>query len=195
MDKSIDALRREHRKKRREHSKDLLAHNAEKLAEKIIALDEYQSAVHVAAYIAILGEIDLEAVIRNGAVQGKTFYLPVLRDEAMFFAPWQPDESLIKKDFGLLEPDCSESQWLKPDRLDLVLTPLVVFDEDCNRIGQGGGYYDRTFEFTRETEKPQLVGVAHDDQREPALNPQPWDIPLDVIVTERTVYRRHILKN
>ena len=194
MHKSIDDLRSEHRKKRREHSSELLASNAEKLTENVVALDEYKSAVHVAAYIAILGEISVEAVIRAGSLVGKKFYLPVLRDEAMFFAPWQPEDALIKKDFGLLEPDCSESQWLKPDRLDLVLAPLVVFDKDCNRIGQGGGYYDRTFEFTRTTEKPKLVGVAHDDQREPALNPQPWDIPLDAIVTERTVYRRHIAK-
>ena len=189
MGKSIDTQRSEHRQKRRQHSEELLAANSEKLANNVMELEEYKSAVHVAAYIAILGEISVEPIISQGCVDGKTFYLPVLRDESMFFAPWQPGDVLLKKGFGLLEPDCSESNWIKPQQLDLVLTPLVVFDKKCNRIGQGGGFYDRTFEFTRHTQTPQLIGVAHDNQREPALDPQPWDIPLDAIVTEITVYR------
>ena len=189
MDKSIDTLRREHRQKRRQHSDQLLIENSTLLAKLVTELEEYKSATHISAYIAILGEISVEPIIRYGNVHGKKFYLPVLRDELMFFAPWQPGDTLLKKGFGLLEPDCSESDWIKPQQLDLVLTPLVVFDHNCNRIGQGGGYYDRTFEFTRHTKAPQLLGVAHDNQREASLDPQPWDIPLDAIVTELTVYR------
>ena len=108
----------------------------------------------------------------------------------MVFAPWQPDQPLVKKAFGLLEPDCDESEWISPMLLDVVLTPLVVFDHHCNRIGQGGGFYDRTFEFILSAGKPFLMGVAHESQREPELVPQSWDIPLHKIVTERSVYCR-----
>jgi len=192
MTTTIEELRSQHRRKRRQLEESVLADHADKLAKRFTALAEFKAAEHIAAYIAILGEISVEAVMHIGAAQGKTFYLPVLRGQAMFFSPWQIDTPLIEKKFGLLEPDSSESDWIKPAELDLVIAPLVVFDERGNRIGQGGGFYDRTFEFTRDTtsdkKKPYLIGVAHDSQKEPQLQPQPWDIPLDKIVTEQAVY-------
>jgi len=184
----IDRLRSKHRMSRKGLSQDVLRDHAAKLKGRVAALSEYQNARHIAAYIAILGEISVEPVIDAGNAEGKQFYLPILRGEHMAFAPWNAGASLHKKKFGLLEPDCSEADWIDPAELDLVLAPLVVFDDRCNRIGQGGGYYDRTFEFTRKNDKPILVGVAHDSQREPALTPQPWDIPLHKIVTEKNVY-------
>lgn len=184
----IDKLRSKHRKLRRELDQALLEDHARKLKASVLELPEYQHANHIAAYIAILGEISVEPIIQHGVEEGKVFYLPILRENTMGFAPWHPDKPLLKKKIGLLEPDCAESEWIDAPQLDLVLTPLVVFDASCNRIGQGGGYYDRTFEFTRETEKPLLIGVAHDSQREATLSPQKWDIPLDKIVTEKSIY-------
>ncbi len=188
MSTTIDQLRAQHRKQRRELSKSVLSDHAEILEHRVTALHEYQSAIHIAAYIAILGEISVEPIIRSGSEIGKKFYLPILRGKAMAFAPWQPETPLVKRKFGLLEPDCGESQWIAPAELDLVLAPLVVFDRHCNRIGQGGGFYDRTFEFTLKAGKPLLIGVAHESQREPELDPQPWDITLHKIVTERAIY-------
>ena len=186
----IDELRSKHRKQRRLIADDVLHDHAEKLRQRVTSLSMYQSAEHIAAYIAIFGEISVEPLIRDGSADGKVFYLPVLRGESMAFAPWQVDKPLLEKKYGLLEPDCPEADWLDPTELDLVLTPLVVFDDQCNRIGQGGGYYDRTFEFTRSADKPLLAGVAHESQREPVLSPQHWDIPLDLVVTEKSVYSR-----
>ncbi len=186
----IDSLRAKHRLQRRELADDTLQDHSEKLARNVIATDEYQSAVHIAAYIAILGEISVEPIIRAGNADGKVFYLPVLRNDAMFFAAWQIGVPLLEKKFGLLEPDCKESEYLDPRELDLVLAPLVVFDPQCNRIGQGGGFYDGTFEFTRAAGKPVLMGVAHDSQREQSLTPQHWDIPLHKVVTEKSIYPR-----
>jgi len=188
MNDSVQQLRDRHRKDRRKLSAATLSEHAEQLEKQLASVPEYQQASQVAAYIAILGEISLEPVIRAGSTMGKCFYLPILRDELMAFAPWQPDSPLLKKRYGLLEPDCSEADWIEPSALDLVLTPLVVFDAQGNRIGQGGGYYDRTFEFIRASGKPLLIGVAHDSQRESALEPQPWDIPLHKVVTERAIY-------
>ena len=185
---SIDELRNKHRLQRRELEDSVLQANASRLHDGLTGLAEYKAATHIAAYIAILGEISLDPIISSGASDGKIFYLPVVRGDSMAFAPWKSDIPLLKKKFGLLEPDCSESDWIDPAELDLVLTPLVVFDQVCNRIGQGGGYYDRTFEFTRHTKSPLLVGVAHDCQREDSLCPQPWDIPLHKIVTEKSQY-------
>jgi 5-formyltetrahydrofolate cyclo-ligase len=93
--------------------------------------------------------------------------------------------------FHLPEPDVDESEMLSPDELDLVLAPLVVFDANRNRIGMGGGFYDRSFAFRKPPEptRPLLIGVAHELQKVDQIVPQEWDVQLDMIVTDQAVYR------
>ncbi len=184
-----DQLRSDYRKRRALLDERVLQDNARDLHHRVADEQVYQSAQHVAAYIAIKGEIDVRPIIDSGASAGKQFYLPVLRGEQMFFAPWSPGQALQKRGFGLLEPEVPEQQWCEPAALDLVLTPLVVFDASCNRIGQGGGYYDKTFAFRQGTSRrPFLMGVAHDCQRYDHLSAQEWDVPLDAVITECTRY-------
>ena len=74
--------------------------------------------------------------------------------------------------------------------LDLVLVPLVAFDDRGNRLGMGGGYYDQTFAFLSQRQhyrRPTLLGVAYEFQRLVALPVQAWDIPLDGVATEKRV--------
>jgi 5-formyltetrahydrofolate cyclo-ligase len=69
--------------------------------------------------------------------------------------------------------------------------PLVAFDEQGNRLGMGGGFYDRTLAYLRQREqwrRPLLIGLAHECQKVPSLESQRWDIPLDAIFTEAAVY-------
>jgi 5-formyltetrahydrofolate cyclo-ligase len=91
----------------------------------------------------------------------------------------------------LPEPDVDDSEMLPPEALDLVLAPLVVFDSNRNRIGMGGGFYDRSFAFRKNPEHklPVLIGVAHELQKVDQIVPQEWDVRLDMIVTDRAVYR------
>ncbi len=72
-----------------------------------------------------------------------------------------------------------------------MLVPLTVFDSDCNRLGMGGGYYDSSFAFrqTAQATAPTLIGVAHEFQRVDKLQPESWDVRLDVVVTEQHIYR------
>lgn len=187
---AIAELRKKHRRLRSELSVEQLHNNAIALVDRVAQVDEFVAGDHVAAYIAIKGEIDILPLIAH--FSAKSYYLPVLREQNMYFAPWKPGSRLRKKKFGLLEPDCPEKNWLDPAELDVVLVPLVVFDQQCNRIGQGGGFYDRTFEFLHSrvgVGRPALVGVAHESQREASLLVQPWDVPLDRVVTESSVYR------
>lgn len=195
-----EQLRDKHRRERADLSVDIVQSNSRGLCRHVSLLTEFKSAVHVAAYVAIRGEIDVGPLMHIAT--GKQYYLPVLQDGAMHFAPWGPGKPLLKKGFGLLEPDTDPSLWIKPAQLDLVLAPLVVFDSQCNRIGQGGGYYDRTFAFkktvtnasasTSVTSSPVLLGVAHESQREARLEPEQWDVPLDAVATEHKVYRNDV---
>ena len=72
----------------------------------------------------------------------------------------------------------------------VVLAPLVVFDSNCNRIGMGGGFYDRSFEFRKnpESKLPRLIGVAHEFQKVDQILPEDWDVRLDRIVTDQAIY-------
>lgn len=186
-----DELRQKHRQQRAKLPTDTQAEHAAALSTRLLSLPSVQQANHVAAYIAIRGEISLTSVMAQLSESGKQIYLPVLRGQAMHFSPWKPSQPLLKKGFGLLEPDTPQSEWIPPKELDLVLAPLVVFDKECNRIGQGGGFYDRTFAFRHGTSAtPSLLGVAHEDQREPQLPVEHWDVPLDMIATNQTLYTR-----
>lgn len=187
---SVDQLRQRYRGLRASLDDRTQRENARLLQCNVASEPAYLAARQVAAYIAIKGEIDVRPIIDEGVVRGVQFYLPILRDEQMVFAPWSPGEPLQKRGFGLLEPDVDDSRWCNPAALDLVLTPLVAFDQDCNRIGQGGGFYDRAFAFKKigANRQPLLLGVAHDCQRHRQLHAQPWDVPLDRVITERGCY-------
>jgi 5-formyltetrahydrofolate cyclo-ligase len=77
--------------------------------------------------------------------------------------------------------------------LDLVIVPLLGFDNACHRIGMGGGYYDRSFAFARRLRHisaPFMLGFAHEAQRVDQLPQRPWDVPMDAVVTQRKLYCR-----
>ena len=91
---------------------------------------------------------------------------------------------------GIPEPACSPVNWLRPWQLDLMLLPLVAFDGNGNRLGMGGGFYDRSLAYRQSRTrslKPKLIGLAHELQHEQQLAANSWDIPLDIIATEERV--------
>jgi 5-formyltetrahydrofolate cyclo-ligase len=71
-----------------------------------------------------------------------------------------------------------------------VLVPLVGFDEHCNRLGMGKGFYDRTFGYKTRTgyNKPKLIGLAHECQKIPSVPTDSWDVRLDGVISDRGVY-------
>ncbi len=93
--------------------------------------------------------------------------------------------------FGIPEPIARGRRLTLPWNLDLLLMPLVGFDTDCHRLGMGGGFYDRTLAYLRlrrSWRRPRLLGLAHDCQRIERIEPRPWDIPLESVITECRVY-------
>jgi len=184
-----DQLRQRNRKLRAELDKSVLNKAAKALYEQIIALPEYQQAQKIAAYFAVNGEISLDPVIDHALAQGKKIYLPNLDQESLRFSPYFREQKMRINKFKLPEPDVGDDEMLQPNELDLVLAPLVVFDANRNRIGMGGGFYDRSFEFRKQSfGKPILIGVAHELQKVDELVPQDWDVRLDKVVTDRSVY-------
>ena len=188
---SHDELRQRNRKRRAELDDAALDAAAAALAARVVALPEFISARRVAAYAAINGEIGLEPVIERALADGKSVYLPNLDRESLRFSPFFHGQKMRINRFRLLEPDVGDEQMLQPEDLDLVLAPLVVFDAQCNRVGMGGGYYDRSFAFRKDPRRttPLLIGVAHELQKVEHIEPESWDVRLDMVVTDAAIYR------
>jgi len=153
-------------------------------------LDVYRHAKNVALYKAIMGEVDLDSIWKTAPYQGKACYFPKLEDDRLIFLPATPKTKFTENHYGILEPDVDKGMAISPEKLDIVLMPLVVFDPFCQRLGMGKGYYDRTFaEVTRKSKKDVfLVGVAYEFQKQPVLPTGSWDVPLDGVVTEKNIY-------
>jgi 5-formyltetrahydrofolate cyclo-ligase len=156
----------------------------------IKALPEYRRAQRVAFFLAFDGEPSLGPLADAARRHRKRLYVPVLRGMKMAFMELAPGAKLAPNFFGIMEPKLGAKVDVR--KLDLVLTPLVAFDEHGVRVGVGRGYYDRTFEFLRHRShwrRPKLLGVAYELQRVPRLVPSSWDVPLWGVVTESGIRR------
>jgi 5-formyltetrahydrofolate cyclo-ligase len=156
----------------------------------IRSLPVYRRARRVALFLAFDGEPSLTPLVEAARRHRKQLYVPVLRGMTMTFAELVPGTTLAANFFGIMEPKVGRR--IDARKLDLVLTPLVAFDDRGVRIGVGRGYYDRAFKFLLHRthwRRPKLLGVAYELQRVAALTPSSWDVPLWGVVTEREVRR------
>lgn len=158
---------------------------AENLVGNLLQLSDLMSAKHIAMYWPADGEIDPRGLMRSANLSACNFYLPVLQDEAakpMRFVLWREGEPLLENRFGIPEPVSAVE--CEAEKLDIVILPLTGFDAAKNRLGMGGGFYDRTFAFRKKSAKPLLIGVAHACQQLENVPVEAWDVPLDFVVTD-----------
>jgi 5-formyltetrahydrofolate cyclo-ligase len=190
MEFSADQLRQRNRKLRTLLSKDALEAAASQLFDRISVLPEFINANKIATYSSVNGEISLDPVIDLALEMGKQIYLPNLDLKSLRFSPYFHGQKMRINRFKLPEPDVTDDEMLTPEAMDLVLAPLVVFDPQRNRIGMGGGYYDRSFEFRKQEgrDAPILIGVAHELQKVDQLLAEDWDVRLDMVVTDGGIY-------
>lgn len=147
-------------------------------------------AKHVAVYLANDGEIDPSLVLGALLSRGVKCYLPVLhpfRQNCLLFCEYNWNTRMQVNRYGIAEPDLRYCRTIPVQMLGAVLLPLVAFDSQGNRMGMGGGYYDRTFAFKHRSKHvlPKLIGLAHRCQKVVSLPVESWDIPLDAIITDR----------
>jgi 5-formyltetrahydrofolate cyclo-ligase len=133
----------------------------------------------VALYMALDDEAPAQRMAAQLQSMGKTVALPRVLDRlgSMDFIAWQSGELLVPGLFRTSHPEPSGGV-VTPD---VILAPLVGFDRAMNRLGQGGGYYDRAF---ARYPRALRVGIAWSAQEMDTLPADPWDLPLDIIMTE-----------
>lgn len=148
----------------------------------ILTLVEQYQAQHIAFYQAFQGEISPQPAIDRLLKQGKKIYLPVLHPfsaHQLLFIAYQSPQDLSPNRFGILEPRLDVRKVLPLEQLDMLFVPLVACDKQGNRLGMGGGFYDRTL-----AQIPDVVsvGLAHRCQQVEQLPLESWDMPLQHLI-------------
>ncbi len=142
----------------------------------------------IAVYLAMPGEVDCQWIIREARLRKMRIFVPILFHRKLQFAPLEKHSIFTRNRFGVAEPAVPHRMLVSARNLDAVIVPLLGFDDNANRIGMGGGYYDRSFAFRRhrrDWRHPLLIGVAYSFQQVDNLPVASWDVPLDVVVTEQ----------
>ncbi|PUA44710.1 5-formyltetrahydrofolate cyclo-ligase [Pseudomonas protegens] len=187
-------LRRMLRKARRALTPAQQRQAARDLYRQLAQNPVFRRARHLSLYLPTDGEIDPRLLLRAAQRRGKATYLPVLSAwprTKMVFQRIRPGEKLRPNRFRILEPRINAARQRKVWALDLVLLPLVGFDEEGGRLGMGGGFYDRSLAYLARRQnwrKPTLLGLAHECQKVARLDQASWDVPLQGTVTDQGWY-------
>ncbi len=154
--------------------------------QQCIAMPQLMQQQHFALYLANDGELSTAPLIQALWQAGKRVYLPLLDPDhpgQLVFMPYHAGTKLLPNRFGIGEPALNPSQLAPLNQLQVIFTPLVAFDHHGNRLGMGGGFYDRTLAQLPKDHHCQLMGLAHDCQQVAHIPVQSWDQPLQAVIT------------
>lgn len=189
LDRSL--IRQDMRRQRSNLSQQQQKVAAQAASTRLFQLPWFRQCLRLGIYHPCRGELPTDAIAAKARHRGKEIYYPVLKaggQVGLRFA--NADQARWRNNrYGIPEP-CGRLV-ASPRFLDLVIVPLVAFDRRGNRLGMGGGYYDRCFAYLNQRKvwrKPRLVGWAYAFQQVEEIEAFPWDVRLDAIVTEKAVF-------
>jgi 5-formyltetrahydrofolate cyclo-ligase len=152
------------------------------IAERAAHLLATLSPRKAGLYLATRYEVNLDSLIEQLHVQGVEVYLPHLEDQRTPFHQFISWESLESGPLDLRHPP-AESASLAAVSLDVIILPGLAFDRSGNRLGHGGGWYDKALDFKRNAEKkPVIIGVCFQEQLVEAVPYEPFDVRMDIVV-------------
>lgn len=178
-------IRQQIRQRRRALTPEQQTQFALQAADRMMAYPPVLLAQTVAVFLSFDGELDTRPLIDQLWRAGKRVYLPVLHPFSpgnLLFLHYHPSSDLVVNRLNIREPKLDVRDVLPLSQLDVLVTPLVAFDAAGQRLGMGGGFYDRTLQNWRQ-HRLQPVGYAHDCQQVDALPTEQWDIPLPAVIT------------
>ena len=186
-----EALRSAYKAKRTQLSPATIAALSVEITARLWRLPVMARSRRIACYLPIRSEVDCQYAARIAWDRGREAFLPVIRGRELVFVPYRPNSDFLRNRYGIPEPITAAGHFFRPQEIDVVLTPLVAFDKNGNRLGMGAGFYDRTFRFLhhrRHWNHPNLIGLAYDIQKTAKIKACSWDVPLQKVVTETRVY-------
>ncbi|CAH0992873.1 5-formyltetrahydrofolate cyclo-ligase [Sinobacterium norvegicum] len=184
-------LRQQLRRKRRQLSSNQQRIASRTVCHSIIKLKEFRRAQSIGLYLANDGEIDPWPLCQAALSAGKKVYLPIVGDNyTLSFHRYQRHQRLRRNRYNIQEPLRRTRRITSLKTLDLLIMPLVGFDRYRNRIGMGGGFYDRALSFKQrhKHKKPSLFAIAHQFQQCQPLSPQSWDVRVDKVISDKAMY-------
>jgi 5-formyltetrahydrofolate cyclo-ligase len=135
----------------------------------------------ISGYYPVYGEASCLCLLNKYAESGGVSALPYIaedvKERVMSFKVWKHGDPLKTSDFGFEQPDALAADSVP----DVILVPLLGFDKHFNRLGQGGGDYDRLFQSYPNALR---IGIAWSVQEVEAIPTEPWDVALDAVLTE-----------
>ncbi|URJ30985.1 5-formyltetrahydrofolate cyclo-ligase [Blochmannia endosymbiont of Camponotus sp.] len=161
---------------------------AQLITNKIMTMDYVHKSKRIAVFINFDGEIRTSLLIRTLLCMHKQIYLPVLpysEDQCLLFLRYTFSTPLIYNRLSIYEPEWNANSIIPIEQLNVIFVPLVAFDNHGNRLGMGGGFYDRTLQNWKHQSNYVPIGLAYDFQRIPTqlLPMDQWDLTLPEIVT------------
>ncbi len=187
MPTSRPLLRQKIRDLRKTISVEQHAHYSAQLVDRFMHHERINKASCVALYMSVDGEVDTAGVINWCLNNNIQVALPVLHPFCkghLLFLNYDKNTIMVNNKYGIPEPELDVRNVIPLNRIDIMCTPLVAYDSHGNRLGMGGGYYDRTLQIYNQTGKgPYPVGLALDIQEVEALPTEIWDVPLPEIIT------------
>lgn len=186
-------LRKEISQRRDALKEDLRVEYAQLIKERLENLPVYQNAKTISYFVSFRSEVNTVPLIEEALLNHKRVLLPItnLAERQLIFSELRNfREELLHGAYGILEPKPEYVRPIPGEEIDLVLTPGLVFDKRGYRIGYGGGFYDRFF--AGLTVAPLKIALAYDLQVIDRLIPaEPFDMPVDMIVTEKRLIICH----
>ncbi|MDY6863536.1 MAG: 5-formyltetrahydrofolate cyclo-ligase [Thermodesulfobacteriota bacterium] len=159
----------------------------------LFKLPEFAKAKIILFFVSFRSEVLTENMIKESLIQGKIIGVPrtdIKNKKIVFLRINNFDIDLQKGVYGIPEPKKNISNIIRQEYVGLIIVPGSVFDEKGNRVGYGGGFYDRYLSFLDK--KVPKVALAFDLQivtSVPVLTA--WDRPVDIIITEKRIIRRN----
>lgn len=187
-------IRYQARKQRRELTPRQRKHYTTHFLKQAKQSQTFINAKRIAFYLPNDGELNLTLLLKQAIKMKKHCYLPVIKkypSRHLCFTHYRPGDPLKMNHFNIPEPISLKRNSIKAASLDLILMPLVAFDQQGHRIGMGGGYFDYTLQFLlnrKYWKKPKLIGTAYHFQEITHIESCPWDVSLDEIITDQHTF-------
>lgn len=191
VDTDKKALRAKLLEKRQALSSEEVRVASERIIERIRTLAEWKNADEALIYWPIKNEADLRPLVAELWQRGACVLLPRCRPERngeMDLACAACEADLSPGPFSIMEPDAGKCPPVQKCRPDIALIPGVGFDRAGNRLGFGGGYYDRLLS-TKQMRKTLTIGIGYNFQMVEAIPTEPWDSPMNIICTDTELWR------
>ena len=180
-------------KKRKSLSKREIDEKSAAMREKLFSLNEFKDAKNIMFYVSFNNEVDtietIKELLKNKGENKKNIIVPYVEknNPILQLSKLNGFDDLEPKTFGILEPKDGKIKKFDVKKVDLVLVPGIVFDENGHRIGYGYGYYDR---FLRKLNKNKTkIGLCYDFQLVDKIPEEKHDVPMDIIITEKRIVK------